>query len=59
MSSKTFLLRTIMALLAVLGFAIYNWVDLEPFRWWALFLCDLFAMRKALYLALTKQKSNC
>ncbi|NMB40661.1 MAG: cadmium-translocating P-type ATPase [Firmicutes bacterium] len=58
MSSKTFLLRTIMALLAVLGFAIYNWVDLEPFRWLGLvFYVICFAMyAQALYLALTKTK---
>ncbi len=58
MSSKTFLLRTIMALLAVLGFAIYNWVDLEPFRWLGLvFYVICFAMyAHALYLALTKTK---
>ncbi len=58
MSSKMFLTRTIVAIIAVLSLVAYNWVEFELFKWIGLifyFIC--FAMYgRALFNALTKAK---
>lgn len=58
MFAKTFVIRTIVALAAVLGFAVHRWTGFEPLEWLGLifyFIC--FGMYlKALFIALTRTK---
>ncbi|HAY21880.1 MAG TPA: cadmium-translocating P-type ATPase [Desulfobacterales bacterium] len=58
MSAKAFVIRMIVALLAVLGFAVHNWTGMAPLKWLGLvFYCICFAMyAKALVTALTQTK---
>jgi Cu+-exporting ATPase len=58
MSSKTFLLRTVMALIAVFSLAINIWIGFELLQWLGLvFYLICFVMyAKSLYLALAKTK---
>jgi 1,4-dihydroxy-2-naphthoate octaprenyltransferase len=33
MSAKVFVIRTVIALMAVLSFAVHNWTGFEPLKW--------------------------
>jgi Cu+-exporting ATPase len=58
MSAKIFVIRMVMALIAVLSFAILHWTGFKPLKWLGLifyFIC--FAMyAKALFMTLTRTK---
>lgn len=54
MSAKVFLLRTVVALIAVLCFAVHNWIGFEPLKWFGLvfYVVCFFMYLKALFIAL-------
>lgn len=58
MSARIFLIRTIVALAAVLGFAVYRWTGFQPLNWLGIiFYCVCFAMYlRALFVALTRTR---
>ena len=58
MSAKVFVIRTAIALMAVLSFAVHNWTGFEPLKWLGLiFYLICFAMyARALFMSLTQTK---
>jgi len=58
MSAKVFLLRTIVALVAVLSFVIHDRTGFEPLKWLGLiFYCLCFLLYlKTLYFSLSRTK---
>jgi heavy metal translocating P-type ATPase len=58
MSAKVFIIRTVIALMSVLSFAVHSWTDFEPINWLGLVLYAIcFAMyAKALVAALAQTR---
>ncbi len=58
MSAKIFIIRTIIALMAVLSFVVHKWTGFEPLKWFGLiFYCICFFMyTRALFIALIQTR---